>query len=104
MAAIKADGGAAFPGGFLIQEADEYAEESRTIRGDAMASLPRAARERGYRPGMTLRDWFAGQALSGVLDKAHGKYTREAIAEASYMYADAMLAARTPAEHGEEYK
>jgi hypothetical protein len=51
-------------------------------------------------PGMSLRDWFAGQATEGDIDQ-HGDYytapgilvkvTRE---EAKYRYADAMLAAR----------
>jgi hypothetical protein len=53
-------------------------------------------------PGMTLRDYFAGQALAGILanpgtvarsreelDEISGKVTR-----ASFMTADAMLAAR----------
>ena len=54
-------------------------------------------------PGMTLRDYFAGQALAGML--AHGtRYKpREgadrnwhvAIADEAYELADAMLAART---------
>ena len=47
--------------------------------------------------GMTLRDWFAGQALVGLLsdpicegsNDPFGQY-----AEASYRYADAMLEAR----------
>jgi len=53
--------------------------------------------------GMTLRDWFAGQASEDDLDKYRdfffccdsrevvGKYTRE---QAKYRYADAMIAAR----------
>jgi hypothetical protein len=40
-------------------------------------------------PGMTLRDWFAGQALASfVPDTAQNK------AEAAYAIADAMLAER----------
>lgn len=47
-------------------------------------------------PGMSLRDWFAGQALSGLL----AKYGWETIATAliAYEFADAMLVAR--AKHG----
>lgn len=58
-------------------------------------------------PGMSLRDWFAGQALSSTLDKYpewqiadwFGKsaagITREQIrAKAAYQIADAMLAER----------
>ena len=46
-----------------------------------------------YYEGMTLRDWFAGQALSGMLDRAYG-IKCEIIAARSYEMADAMLAAR----------
>jgi hypothetical protein len=52
-------------------------------------------------PGMTLRDWFAGQALSVMagMQIGHG-LTREEIArvvsEAAFVLADAMLAERNP--------
>jgi len=42
--------------------------------------------------GMTLRDWFAGQALAS--DWA-GDYSPTGAAEQAYRYADAMLAERT---------
>ena len=43
---------------------------------------------------MTLRDWFAGQALAGALaDSTRDSYAYE-YAESAYEYADAMLAAR----------
>ena len=42
---------------------------------------------------MTLRDWFAGQALAGMLDRTYG-IPVSIIAERSYQMADAMLAAR----------
>lgn len=53
-------------------------------------------------PGMTLRDWFAGQALIGWLlpdaikfnNSDDGKIIYSEIAEASYAIADAMLKAR----------
>jgi len=54
-------------------------------------------------PGMTLRDYFAGQALAGILSDAEplGDFTPEEIAaevkqgaEFCYLCADAMLAAR----------
>lgn len=55
--------------------------------------------------GMSLRDWFAGEALAGIMaadikipDALGGlnevRHTPEAIAKASYDYADAMLKAR----------
>lgn len=51
----------------------------------------------GYK-GMTLRDWFAGQALCGVMhdraiwDSGHGE--QRDIAERMYQFADAMIAVR----------
>ena len=48
--------------------------------------------------GMTLRDWFAGQALVGIIavDRFTGyaKSRRESGANMAYEYADAMLVAR----------
>jgi len=43
--------------------------------------------------GMTLRDWFAGQALSGVFRSFDG-WGASDIAELSYEIADAMIEAR----------
>lgn len=49
----------------------------------------------GNNSGMTLRDWFAGQALTGYLhDIQHHKHSEVHIARCSYILADAMLAAR----------
>lgn len=50
--------------------------------------------------GMTLRDWFAGQALAGICanagwcDMLMAPGMAEANAKAAYAYADAMIAAR----------
>lgn len=44
------------------------------------------------RPGMTLRDWLAGQALEKASRGA--RFTAEEIARRAYYIADAMLAAR----------
>jgi hypothetical protein len=45
--------------------------------------------------GMTLRDWFAGQALAGVMaHKDSAKWNPNAVASDCYGYADAMLKAR----------
>ena len=43
---------------------------------------------------MTLRDWFAGQALAGMLGYEHRSGRFETFATDAYIYADAMLAAR----------
>ena len=49
--------------------------------------------------GMTLRDWFAGQALAGLIAASGNHqgqvcYRTEAVAESAYEAADAMLKAR----------
>jgi len=44
--------------------------------------------------GMTLRDYFAGQALAGILSAANFGNAKDWIGQRAYEYADAMLAAR----------
>ena len=48
--------------------------------------------------GIPLRDWFAGQALAGMISgldaKSEGSQAIKPIAEAAYDFADAMLRAR----------
>lgn len=46
----------------------------------------------GYTDGMTLLDWFAGQALAGLL--AAGEPTAETHAEDAYDTAEAMMQER----------
>lgn len=43
-------------------------------------------------PGMSLRDWFAGQALVGILSRDN--YYASVASEESYSMADAMLRQR----------
>jgi hypothetical protein len=45
-------------------------------------------------PGMTLRDWFAGQALAGALADPTCDLSPIELAKKIYEFADAMLAAR----------
>ena len=48
-------------------------------------------------PGMTIRDWFAGQAISGMITPGcvqMTEATRKARASEAYAIADAMLKAR----------
>ena len=44
--------------------------------------------------GMTLRDWFAGQALAGLMADSECNLKRETAAKACYDMADAMLKVR----------
>jgi len=67
------------------------------IMSDGFPSSPAYTKQ-----GMTLRDWFAGQALQQFVDQrdynnwAHERFAeaRKEIAPAAYNIADAMLAAR----------
>ena len=80
----KQDGGPAFP-----VEVTNYGERDMTIGG--MVVPPGAMMQF---PGMTLRDWFAGQALAGA-DLAMWKVDGPGgLAENCYRAADAMLAER----------
>lgn len=44
--------------------------------------------------GMSLRDWFAGQALCGLISYPNGQANCNILAVDSYAMADAMIAAR----------
>ncbi len=54
----------------------------------------------GRPSSMSLRDWFAGQALMGAVATVRGPGFREwsYYADAAYAIADAMLAARSETE------
>jgi hypothetical protein len=45
-------------------------------------------------PGMTLLDWFAGQALAGLLANSETAWITKHAAVTAYNYANAMLAER----------
>lgn len=47
--------------------------------------------------GMTLRDYFAGQALIGLTNK-YDIWNEDAVATSAYVLADAMLKAREAAK------
>lgn len=68
---LEADG-YAFPG-------TRYSQEGMTI---------------GAGQGMTMRDWFAGQALQGALANTLRTGSPVEFAEAAYSYADAMIEQR----------
>lgn len=84
------DGGPAFP------------QTDLSNYGIGPGTSPDGARYEVY--GMSLRDWFAGQALAGLLAHASGE-APECAPKMAYELADAMLAVRllskSPAEGGE---
>lgn len=67
---------------------------------DGGPAFPRSRAEwEDSQVGMTLRDWFAGQALAGIIGTLVNVSTSSdlaVVAECCYEYADAMLAAREP--------
>lgn len=64
---------------------------SKTTGGQA---FPVSMGSHNWREGMSLRDYFAGQALAGELSKPDGYVTPEKLATYAYRIADAMLLAR----------
>jgi len=48
----------------------------------------------GNQAGMSLRDWFAGQALAGLLTREDNYKSTKGAASIAYHAADAMLEAR----------
>ena len=58
-------------------------------------AFPTGDRTNGGHDGMTLRDWFAGQALAGMIRANHRlEFQPTDDATWAYQIADAMLAAR----------
>lgn len=90
---IKDTGGPAFP-----VECDWFGTGDDTeLRGIQTGN------HSGWHPGMTLRDWFAGQALAGILAHQFSKMVAnvpeplryEMAATDAYVLADAMLKERS---------
>lgn len=80
----RADGGPAFPG-----------ETEVLIDGGVRIG-------RAQTPGMSLRDYFAANAMQGRMESAnfssmHSKTQARQVAEFAYMVADAMLVVRAQA-------
>ena len=66
--------------------------------GPAFPTVELAHRLDTPAPGMSLRDWFAGQALAGMLGTNEGwNAENKQIAQSAYEVADAMLACRKEA-------
>jgi hypothetical protein len=78
---------------------DEREEEGMNNDG-GLAFPVENIRSENTRTGMSLRDWFAGQATDAdingfIASKSWGQVSRS---EARYMFADAMLAERAKGE------
>lgn len=65
-----------------------------TARDDGGPAFPHEVHS-NYRGGMTLRDWFAGQALKGLLSGGTNVYEDTVCAALAYHHADAMLKERS---------
>lgn len=67
--------------------------KSMTEKNDGGPAFPLHERDDALK-GMSLRDWFAGQALAGLYADSRVNSSAEKAAEAVYKMADAMLKAR----------
>ena len=65
-----------------------------TNKDDGGNAFPADASTNLFSRGMTLRDWFAGKALQGLLACDSSCGTFQGYAKDAYHYADAMLEAR----------
>lgn len=84
------DGGPAFPIANHLAGCDH---EKGCVNECPVASLPGVS-------GMSLRDWFAGQALAGYAQFDRDDMSCGHIASNCYRLADAMLAARKTSTGG----
>lgn len=90
------DGGPAFPGERSMWAYDP--SKTRVVRESVTAieyegQAPHAVQTR--HDGMSLRDWFAGQALAGLASASDtASWPSDEFASMAYTIADAMLAER----------
>lgn len=63
---------------------------------DGGPAYPNASVKDGLHPGMTLRDYFAGQAMAGIGSREydHTPNKCDAMVSDAYILADAMIAER----------
>jgi hypothetical protein len=74
------DGGPAFPMQVRMEHSEDQGKDYRETIED---------------PGMSLRDWFAGQALAGLISVQKVEHiSADSLAKSAYNVADGMLAER----------
>ncbi len=88
------DGGPANPGPIYVMCAPQ---QDPVAQGGFLDALSRSIRDA---PGVSMRDYFAAAALTGLVgrpepENPNDKGTAEDYAECAYAYADAMLAERS---------
>jgi hypothetical protein len=66
-----------------------------SAKNNGGAAFPRGNAHCALQDGMSLRDYFAAQALAGYVDEEGNPYNESEIAEWCYKVADAMLAERS---------
>ena len=88
----------------MTNREDKRMEEERLLKEAGGYAFPRAGTPSAINSraenGMTLRDWFAGQALAGGIADGLG-YKRGP--EAAYAFADAMLTVRARRKTPSDY-
>lgn len=89
------DGGPAFP--LQVEAPVDIGSLTTTVHGS------RTVATISY--GLSLRDWFAGQALVGIIASpaeiiGHPSTPRDVTAALAYEYADAMIDARKDGQRG----
>ncbi len=91
------DGGPAFPG---LGASDGYGNQTPVMLSNGSHLWQE------LNQGMTLRDWFAGQALEGYMSILDSRKNPDYQEDATFMYqmADAMIAARKELHSGEATK
>lgn len=83
------DGGPAFPGRCPDKELRQALIEQRHLNGLGLLEIEKLT---AFCPGMSLRDWFAGMALQGML--ANGFMPNQDYTRAAFKLADNALKAR----------
>lgn len=77
---------------------------TRNPKAADISAFPQVIPDGGFaaQDGMTLRDWFAGQALAGLLGgRTQGaRFTPDEVARHAYTVARAMLEERVKAQQG----